>query len=86
MGKTLLQASGEVQRWWSAGLIRAAAAAFVDTTRVSRRIEAGARGDVDAGIGLRVALPGAGVVRADVATGLRRGGTHWSFVYEPSGW
>jgi hypothetical protein len=86
MGKTLLNASGEVQRWWSAGLIRAAAAGFVDTTRVSRRIEAGARGDVDAGIGLRVALPGAGVVRADVATGLRSGGTRWSFVYEPSGW
>ena len=25
----------------------------------------------------------AGVLRADVATGLRHGGTRWSFVYEP---
>ena len=37
----------------------------------------------DAGVGLRIALPGAGTIRADVANGLRHGGTRWTFVYEP---
>ena len=83
MGTRLLHASGEAQRWWSAGLVRTAAAAFVDAARVGGRLEMGTRGDVDAGIGFRVALPGAGTVRADVASGLRHGGTKWSVVYEP---
>jgi predicted double-glycine peptidase len=83
MGRRLLNASVEGQRWWSAGLVQAAAAAFVDTARVSSGVGVDPRGDVDAGIGLRVALPGAGTIRGDVATGLRHGGTRWSFVYEP---
>jgi peptidase C39-like protein len=83
MGTRLLHASGEAQRWWSAGLVRTAAAAFVDAARVGGRLEMGTRGDVDAGIGFRVALPGEGTVRADVASGLRHGGTKWSVVYEP---
>lgn len=83
MGRRLVNASFESQRWWSAGLVQVAAAAFVDTARVGGRPGIEPRGDVDAGIGLRVALPGAGILRADVATGLRHGGTRWSFVYEP---
>ena len=83
MGRRLLNGSFETQRWWSRGLVQAAAAAFVDTVRVGSRLGIEARGDVDAGLGLRIALPGAGVMRADVATGLRHGGTRWSFVYEP---
>ena len=83
MGRRLLNASFETQRWWSVGLVQAAAAAFVDTARVSSRPGVERRGDVDAGIGLRIALPGAGLMRVDVATGLRHGGTRWSFVYEP---
>jgi hypothetical protein len=84
LGRRLWNASVEAQQWWSAGIVRAAAAAFVDAARVDERLEAGARGDIDAGVGLRLALPGApGTVRADVATGLRHGGTRWSFVYEP---
>ena len=83
MGRRLLNASGEAQRWWSRGLVRTAAAAFIDTARVGGRLETGTRGDVDAGVGVRVALPGAGTLRADVASGLRHGGTRWSFVYEP---
>jgi hypothetical protein len=84
LGRQLLNASIEIQRWWTAGLLRAGAAAFIDAARAARRLDAGARGDVDAGIGFRLALPGvAGVVRADVAAGLRHGGTKWSFVYEP---
>jgi hypothetical protein len=84
MGRQLWSASLEAQQWWSAGIVRTAAAAFVDAVRVGERLGDGARGDVDAGVGLRIALPGApGMFRADVATGLRRGGTRWSFVYEP---
>ena len=83
MGRRLLSVSVEAQRWWTAGLLQTAAAAFVDTARVADRIEGGPRGDVDAGVGLRIALPGAGTIRADVANGLRHGGTRWTFVYEP---
>jgi len=82
MGRRLLNASAEAQRWWSVGLVRTAAAAFIDTARVDGRLETGTRGDVDAGVGFRIALPGAGSLRADVASGLRHGGTRWSFVYE----
>jgi hypothetical protein len=97
MGRRLLNASVEAQYWRSAGVVQAAAAAFVDAARTTRRFDAGGpdkvrptpfdagpRGDVDAGVGLRIALPGAsGIIRADVATGLRHGGTRWSVVYEP---
>lgn len=83
MGRRLAGASVEVQRWWSAGFVRTAAAAFIDSARVTGRLDAGARGDVDAGIGVRLALPGAGTVRADVANGMRHGGMRWSLVYEP---
>ena len=84
MGRRLWHASVEVQQWWSAGIVRTAAAGFVDAARVGDRADDGARGDVDAGVGVRLALPGApGTFRADVATGLRHGGTRWSFVYDP---
>jgi hypothetical protein len=84
MGRRLLSASVEAQHWWSVGIVRAAAAVFADAARTGGRLDAGPRGDVDAGIGLRVGLPGSsGVIRADVATGLSHGGTRWSFVYDP---
>lgn len=83
MGRRLLSVSVEGQRWWSSGLLRTAVAAFIDSTRVTGRLDASARSDVDAGVGLRLALPGAGTLRADVANGLNHGGTRWSFVYEP---
>ena len=84
MGRRLWHASVEAQQWWSAGIVRTAAAVFVDAVRVGDRADDAARGDVDAGVGVRLALPGApGIFRADVATGLRHGGTRWSFVYEP---
>lgn len=84
MGRRLLNASIETQRWWAPGLLRAGVAAFVDAARIGNRVAGGPRGDLDTGVGLRLALPGlSGVVRADVATGLSHGGTRWSFVYEP---
>jgi hypothetical protein len=84
MGRRLWHASVEAQQWWSAGLVRTAAAVFLDSAHVGNRADGAARGDVDAGVGLRLALPGAsGTFRVDVANGLRHGGTRWSFVYEP---
>lgn len=84
MGRRLWHASVEAQQWWSAGIVRTAAAVFVDAARVGDRADDAARTDVDAGVGVRLALPGApGTFRADVATGLRHGGTRWSFVYDP---
>jgi len=82
MGRRLVNASGEAQRWWSRGLLRTAAAAFIDMARVGNRLDSATRGDVDAGVGFRVAVPGMGTVRTDVASGLLHGGTRWSFVYE----
>jgi hypothetical protein len=85
LGRHITFASGEVQRWWSSTpRVQFGAAAFVDTARVDRRIDSGSRADVDLGIGARMAVPGlTGVVRVDVAKGLRDGATAWSFVYEP---
>ena len=86
MGRRLWHSSMEAQQWWPAGIVRIAGAIFVDAVRVGDRVGDAARGDVDAGAGVRLALPGApGTFRADVATGLRHGGTRWSFVYEPEG-
>jgi len=85
IGRQLSYGSGEVQRWWrNSTPIRVAAAAFGDVVRVDRRIDSDARTDVDLGIGVRVAVPWvSGVLRMDVAKGLRDGATALSFVYDP---
>ena len=84
MGRHLLNASVETQYWWAPGILRTAVAAFVDSVRTSGRLDRRPRGDVDAGLGVRLALPGtSGLIRADVATGLLHGGPRWTVVYEP---
>ena len=85
IGRRLVHASIETRHWWSVSpLLDLGAAAFGDAARVSRRLEPGARGDLDAGIGLRLAVRGIdGVFRLDAARGLRDGATALSFVYEP---
>ena len=84
MGRHLLSASVEAQYWWAPSILRTAVAAFVDGVRTTGRLDAQPRGDVDAGIGVRLALPGAsGLIRVDVATGLLHGGPRWTVVYEP---
>jgi hypothetical protein len=84
LGRRLIAASGEVQRWWAAPLARVGVALFVDTARAGARLAAGSRTDVDAGIGLRLSVPAvAGTFRADVGRGLADGATILSFVYEP---
>jgi hypothetical protein len=81
-GRRLVHAGGE---WtcWSRPVMRAvrlAPAVFVDTARAFAVPAFGdGRAHFDAGVGIRVAIPGAGVLRADVAHGLRDGRTVLSF-------
>jgi hypothetical protein len=68
----------EVQRWLKPGRrpVRVAPAAFVDIARASRGLPSSTdRTQVDAGVGLRLSLPGTGVLRIDVGHGLRDGRT-----------
>jgi Papain-like cysteine protease AvrRpt2 len=85
LGRAFLHGSLEAQRWWRvAGPLRMAAAAFTDLGRTTRRTDSTARGDVDMGLGVRVAVAGIpGVFRADLGKGLRDGATAVSLVYEP---
>lgn len=83
-GRRLVNANVEWRGWRSIarGLVKVAPAAFVDTGRATRGF-AGTndRWQVDAGAGLRIAVPGSGIVRIDLARGLRDGG----FVFS-AGW
>jgi hypothetical protein len=85
IGRRIVYSSGEAQKWWEGpARVRLGAAAFVDAASVDRRAESGARSDVDVGIGARLAVPGvSGVIRIDVAKGVRDGATALSFVYDP---
>jgi hypothetical protein len=84
LGRGLANASFETQRWWSTrfSLAQAGAAAFVDAARTAHRLDRSARGDIDIGLGGRFAISGLpGVLRIDVAHGLRDGHDALSFVY-----
>jgi hypothetical protein len=84
LGRGIVHGSVEGQQWWPVSVARVGAALFVDAVRVSQRLTAQSRGDVDAGIGARLALPGlTGTFRVDLAKGLRDGLTTLSVVYEP---
>jgi hypothetical protein len=85
LGRRITYASAEAQHWWPArGGLRVGAAVFADSARTSGRVPGGARADVDAGAGARLAIPGVtGLFRLDLAKGLRDGRTALSFVYEP---
>ena len=74
-GRHLVFANLEVQRWFPLRRlpIRLGPAAFVDSARASGGD--GGRAQFDAGAGLRVAIPGMGVIRLDLARGLRDGRT-----------
>jgi hypothetical protein len=79
-GRSLAHASLEGRRWLRPLLkvLRIAPAVFIDTARADRRREAGAAWHIDAGAGLRLAIPGSGVLRLDVGKGLRDGATAFS--------
>ena len=75
-GRTLAFGSAELQRWLEPlPLVRLGIAGFTDVARASRQLSTGATPvQVDTGIGLRIKIPGTpGVLRADVARGLRDG-------------
>jgi hypothetical protein len=83
-GRRVFHAGIEGRRWLKPvfRVIRIAPALFVDTAMADRRREPGRAWHVDAGAGLRVALPGSGVFRADIAKGLREGATALSVGWE----
>ncbi len=77
-GRRLVHAGGEWRHWMQPRRrpLRVAPAVFVDVGRAtSGAAFTHTRTHVDAGAGLRVAVPGAGVVRLDLARGLRDGRT-----------
>jgi outer membrane translocation and assembly module TamA len=77
-GQRLTHAGGE-WRYWLTPTLRAlhlAPAVFVDLARAFDVPQFGdGRTHADVGVGLRVAVPGAGVLRVDLARGLRDGAT-----------
>jgi outer membrane translocation and assembly module TamA len=81
IGRRLAYATLEWRRWSRPlrGLARVAPAVFVDGARAW---DVGTIGDprahADVGGGVRISLPGAGVVRIDIARGLRDGRTAMS--------
>jgi hypothetical protein len=81
-GRRLYSAGVEWRHWLRPvkGTVRFAPAAFVDAARAGRRLVPGDAWHVDAGVGLRLAVPGSQVVRIDVATGLRDGNTALSIA------
>jgi hypothetical protein len=84
LGREIVHGSIEGQQWWPVSVARLGAALFVDAVRISDRLSAGSRSDVDAGVGGRLAVPGlAGMFRVDLAKGLRDGSTRLSVVYQP---
>jgi hypothetical protein len=84
LGRELLHASVEAQHWWSTSLslVHIGGAAFVDTARTQHRLDGSTRGDVDVGGGARFTAAGLpGILRVDLAHGLRDGRNALSIVY-----
>ena len=81
-GRTLTFGSAELQRWLERpSVVRLGIAGFADVARASRQAAAGATPmQADLGAGLRLKIPGTpGVLRADVAHGLRDGANALTF-------
>ena len=84
-GRRLAFGSVEVQRWLKPGPrpVRVAAATFLDVARASRGLGTSTdRTQTDAGVGLRLSLLGMGVLRVDLAHGLRDGRTALSVAWQ----
>lgn len=81
-GRRVAHGGAEVQRWFVPGtqrLVRVAPAVFMDVARATRGLaQSDPRVHYDAGAGLRVSIAGMGVLRIDVARGLRDGRTAFS--------
>jgi hypothetical protein len=76
-GRRVYRAGAEGRHWLKPVMkvLRIAPAVFLDVARATDRLQPGGGWHADAGAGLRLALPGSGVVRLDVAKGLRDGAT-----------
>lgn len=84
-GRRLAFGALEVQRWLNPGKrpVRVAPAVFVDIARATRGLASSTdRTQVDLGTGLRVSLFGIGVLRADLARGLRDGRSAFSVGWQ----
>ena len=84
-GRRLTFGGAEVQHWSrpSKWLLQYAPAAFVDIAKASHGLADGVSlTEVDAGFGLRIAAPGSGLLRIDLARGLRDGQTALSVMWE----
>ena len=79
-GRRVFHASGEVRRWGRPvfRVVRIAPAVFIDAARASGRQTSDDAWHVDAGIGVRISAAGTGVLRVDLAKGLRDGATQLS--------
>jgi hypothetical protein len=79
-GRRLYHGSVEGRHWLKPAMrvLRIAPAIFVDAARAEQRRHLGAAWHIDAGAGVRLALPGSGVLRIDVGKGLRDGATAFS--------
>ena len=85
LGRVLLHASAEGQHWWTLrGVLRVAAAIFLDTARTGSRLEGPALRDIDVGTGARIAATGLpGTFRADLGKGVNDGNFTFSLTYAP---
>jgi hypothetical protein len=83
IGRTIVHGGAEVQYWQPLSQFQVAPAVFVDLVHLERRAVPGTRGDVDVGAGVRLAGFGGGVVRLDVARGLRDGHMRVSAGFQP---
>ena len=84
-GRRLAFGALEVQQWLKPGKwpVRVGPAAFLDIARASRGLASSTdRAQVDAGVGVRFSLPGMGVLRVDLAHGLRDGRTGVSIGWQ----
>ena len=85
-GRRLAYANGEVQRWLGGALpVRFAIAGFVDLAGASERSAdaPGAAFQIDAGVGLRVRVPGQrGTLRVDVGRGVLDGAHALTFGWQ----
>ena len=84
LGRAVVTATLEGQRWWQRGPVRIAPAVFVDAGHTAMRFAGASFTDFDAGFGVRLGVPGLpGTVRLDLARGFRDGVTALALVYEP---
>ena len=84
-GRRLAFGTLEAQHWLKPGArpVRLAPAVFVDLARASHGLASSIdRTQVDAGAGIRLALPGLSILRIDLAHGLRDGRTAFSVGWQ----